>query len=130
MAALRAHASGVYCAVAAAELLIGHRVWLGRDEFVDRFVQICRSLVEDTVMAVVDWSGAVDALDSGRLGCSGSEAAMLRIAASLAVGAAVDLGDALTGLDEANLALVAEAVLRAGGRPATFSGAGGRRVRP
>jgi hypothetical protein len=55
---------------------------------------------------------------------------VLRIAASLAAGAAVDLGDALTGLDEANLTLVAQAVLRAGGRLATFSGADGRRVRP
>ena len=82
------------------------------------------------MMAVVDWSGAIDAVDSGRLGCSGSEAAVLRIAASLTAGAAVDLGDALTGLDEANLTLVAEAVLRAGGRPATLSGADGRRVRP
>ena len=35
-AALRAHADGLYCAQAAAELLIGHRVWLGRAEFVDR----------------------------------------------------------------------------------------------
>jgi len=115
--------------VAAAELLIGHRVWLGREEFVERFVQVCAGWT-GAVMAVVDWSGVVDAVDSGRLGCSGSEAAVLRIAASLAAGAAVDLGDALTGLDEANLRLVAEAVLRAGGRPATFSSADGGRVRP
>ncbi|HEX3188858.1 MAG TPA: hypothetical protein VHS30_03610 [Streptosporangiaceae bacterium] len=126
---MRAHADGLYCAQAAAELLIGHRVWLGRAEFVDRFVRVCAGWT-GAVMAVVDWSGVVDAVDSGRLGCSGSEAAVLRIAASLAAGVAVDLGDALTGLDEANLTLVAQAVLRAGGRPATFSGADGRRVRP
>jgi hypothetical protein len=105
---------------------------LGRDEFVDRFVQTCRGgLVEDTVMAVVDWSGAVGALEAGRLGCcSGSEAAVLRIAASLAAGTAVDLGEALTGLDGTNLALIAEAVMHAGGRRRGFSTACDPLVQP
>jgi hypothetical protein len=38
---LRAHSDGLYCEQAAAELLIGHRVWLGREEFVEWFVQVC-----------------------------------------------------------------------------------------
>ena len=53
---MRAHADGLYCAQAAAELLIEHRVWLGRAEFVDRFVQVCAGWT-GAVMAVVDWSG-------------------------------------------------------------------------
>ncbi|MFN2504456.1 MAG: hypothetical protein ABR540_09545, partial [Acidimicrobiales bacterium] len=66
-------------------------------------------------MAVVDWAAAVTALDEGRLPCSSSEEQVLHLAASLVGGPAVDLGNALCGLDRANLTLVAEAVLRAGG---------------
>jgi hypothetical protein len=67
------------------------------------------------VLARVDWRAAVTALDAGRLPCSGSEGQLLRIAASTAEGIPVDLGEAVTSLDEANLALVARAVLHAGG---------------
>jgi hypothetical protein len=63
----------------------------------------------------VDWAAAVRALDAGRLPCSGSEAQLLRIAASIAEGIPVDLGEALSSLDERNLGLVAEVVLCAGG---------------
>lgn len=73
------------------------------------------ALTHDDVTALVDWEGATAALEGGRLPGSAGERALLQIAASLAVGAPVDLGAALTGLDAANLALVAEAVLRAGG---------------
>jgi hypothetical protein len=68
------------------------------------------------VLAAVDWAAAVAALDAGRLPCSSSEAQMLRLAASIAGGVAVDLGAALSGLDEGNISLVAAAVLRAAGR--------------
>ena len=51
-----------------------------------------------------------------RAGVSRVEAAMLRIAASLAAGGAVDLGRAPTCLDEVNLVLVGEAVAHGGGR--------------
>lgn len=115
MAGLRAQAQGLYVDEAAAELLIGHRVWLDRGDFVDGFVEVAPGLGE-TVMAVVDWQAAVEALEAGRLPCSDSEAGMLRVAASLAAGAPVDLGEALTGLDEFNLGLVAAAVTHAGGR--------------
>ena len=48
--------------------------------------------------------------------CSSSEAQVLAIAASIAEGSPVDLRDALSGLDDHNLSLVAEAVAHAGGR--------------
>jgi hypothetical protein len=68
------------------------------------------------VMAVVDWEGAVAALEGGRLPCSGGEGRILRLAASMAGGVAVDLGSVLPGLDERNIMLVAGAVLHAAGR--------------
>src|SRR5205823_2783306 len=119
---LCAHASGVYSAEAAIGLLIGHERWLGRSDFVDQFVTMAgdddAAIGVVTPMAAVDWPAAVAALDDGRLPCSSGEEQVLRIAASIGAGIAVDLGDALCGLDSANVALVAEAVLHAGGHPA------------
>ncbi len=66
-------------------------------------------------MAAVGWEAAVAALEAGRLPCSGGEGRVLRLAASIAGGVAVDLGAALPGLDERNIALVARAVLHAAG---------------
>lgn len=67
-------------------------------------------------MGWVDWQAAVAALDAGRLACADSEAQLLRVAASIAEGVPVDLRDALSGLDQVNVVLVAEAVLHANGR--------------
>ncbi|MGH3823685.1 MAG: hypothetical protein ACRDRA_12790 [Pseudonocardiaceae bacterium] len=111
--------------MAAVELLIGHAVWLRRNDFVDRFVDTADDLAGEGMLAWVKWSAVVRALDAGWLGCSGSEARVLRIAASLAEGVLVDLGEAVTGLDEANIGLVAAAVLRANGRGGAVLGVGG-----
>lgn len=102
-------------------MLIGHERWLHRRDFVDQFVtMVGETDGTDTPMAVVEWAAAVSALDEGRLPCSSSEGQVLHLAASLVGGPAVDLGDALCGLDRANLTLVAEAVLHVGGdRPFT-----------
>jgi len=100
--------------VAAAELLIGHRFWLGRVDFVEQFVRM--DLDADGVRAAfVDWEAVAAAAQAGRLVCSGSQGHVLAIAASLAVGVPVDLGAAVGGLDERNLALVATAIWTAGG---------------
>jgi hypothetical protein len=116
-AALRAYAEGLLCVVAAVELLIGHAVWLRRAEFVDRFVTVQADpmLVGATVLAWVGWRAAVVALEAGRLPCSGSEGDLLRIAASVAEGVPVALGEALSSLDRGNLVRVVTAVLLAGG---------------
>lgn len=111
--------------MAAVELLIGHAAWLRRNDFVDRFVDAGECLAGGTVLAWVKWSAVVRALDAGRLRCSDSEAQVLRIAASLAEGFPVDLGAAVTGLDEVNIGLIAAAVLRANGRGGAGVGVGG-----
>jgi hypothetical protein len=113
-AALRAAARGLYAAEAAVELLIGHSCWLERDGFVDEFVETGPGL-SGTPMAWIDWPAAVAALAAGRLPCSDSEAGLLRLAASIAESLPVELRDAVCGLDERNLVLVATAVLHAGG---------------
>jgi hypothetical protein len=116
-AALRAHAAGLLCAQAAVELLIGHAVWLRRTAFVDRFVTVeaDSGLLGEAALAWVDWHAAADAVEAGQLACSGSEGRVLLIAASLAEGVPVHLGDAVTGLDAVNCVLLARAVLAAGG---------------
>jgi hypothetical protein len=118
-AELRAHARGMFRDEAAVELLIGHRAWLRRREFTGAFVETGVGLAGGAAVAAVDWAAALDALDAGGLACSSSEQQMLRIAASLADGRPLDLGSAISGLDETNTGLVAEAIWHASGhRPA------------
>lgn len=116
---MRSHAAGLLCAVAAVELLIGHAVWLCRNDFVDMFV--C-AVGDSADGIVVDWCAVVAALEAGRLPCSGSEGAILRIAASIAEGVPVDLGGSLTGLDGINAGLVVRAVLVAAGHQGVTDG--------
>lgn len=113
---MRAHADGLLCAQAAVELLIGHRRWLSRADFVERFVRLVADSAGSGVLAVVGWRAAVRALGAGRLPCSAGEGHVLRIAASIAEGVPVDLGECLCGLDDGGIGLVVDAVLRAGGR--------------
>lgn len=112
--ALRAHAAGLLAVEAAIELLIGHRIWLHRPDFVDHYIATDPGPTTSTPMAWVDWPAAIIALDTQGLACSSSEARMLRVAASLAAGLPLDLGDAITRLDTTNLDLVVQAVLHAG----------------
>jgi hypothetical protein len=115
--------------MAAVELLIGHRFWLCREDFVASFVEVDAS-VGGTAVAFLDWGPAVRALGSGRLACSASQGQVLRVAASLAEGIPVDLREALSGLDERNLSLVVAAVLAAGGWPAGLGAGAGGQVPP
>jgi hypothetical protein len=113
-AGLRAHAQGLYCLEAAAELLID-KPWLERDDFTSRFVTVHPGIGSGQQVAVVDWPAVIAALGSS-LPCSGGEQRMLRITASLADGLPVDLGDAVTGLDDENIARLVTAILHASGR--------------
>jgi hypothetical protein len=126
-AALRAWAKGLFTAEAAVELLIGNRSWLFREDFLEIAVESGQGIADGAVMASVDWEAAVAALEAGRLPCSGGEGRILRLAASIAVGVAVDLGAALAGLDERNIAEVARAVLHAAGHRDVRVTAGGER---
>jgi hypothetical protein len=129
-AALWAHAEGLYCLQAAVGLLIGHRRWLCREDFVGRFVGLVPGERDGAALAMVSWRAAVRALGAGRLPCSDSEAYVLRIAASIAEGVAVDLRECLSTLDDVGIGLVVDAVRCAGGQT-TPGGVGvGRGERP
>jgi len=111
--ALRAHAHGLYCLEAAAELLISHRAWLRRSDFTSLIATSHQP--GDADLACINWHAVITALQDGQLPCSGSETAVLRIAASLAEGIPVDLHETLTRLDNHNANLVTRAVQHATG---------------
>jgi hypothetical protein len=113
-AGLRAHAQGLYCLEAAAELLIA-KSWLYRDDFTSRFVTLHPGIGRGQQVAVIDWPAVIAALGSS-LPCSGGEQRMLRITASLADGIPVDLQDTLTSLDDENITRLVTAILHASGR--------------
>jgi len=109
---LRAGARGLYAGEAAAELVLRHGYWIGREDFTGRFIL---ELGGDRPAAVIDWRGAVEGLERGELPCSGSELSVLKVAASLGGGCPVSLRLVLGGFDHVNIALVAGAVLQANG---------------
>jgi len=111
------------CAQAAVELLIGHQRWLLREDFVNRFVGLVPDTGGGVPLAIVGWRAAVRALTAGRLPCSDGEGYLLRIAASIAEGVPVDLGQCLSTLDRVSVGLVVEAVLHAAGRGDVVGGA-------
>jgi hypothetical protein len=106
-------AKGLLTYQAAVELLIGHRWWLVRDDFLS-YVEPCRGFHGES-MAAIDWRAAWAALEDGHLPCSRGERQVLRVSASIAEGVPIDLRDVATCLDAVNSALVARAVLTAGG---------------
>jgi hypothetical protein len=107
---LRAGASGAYGEEAAVGLLIAHRTWLLRADFTTTAIEIA----DDEAMAFIDWQKATTLLDAGAFACSGSEAAVLTVAASLTGRAPINL-TALTSLDSSNLTAVLVALAHAGG---------------
>jgi len=113
-AGLRAHAQGLYCLEAAAELLIAQS-WLHRDDFTSRFITVHSGTGGGQPVTVIDWPAVIAALGSS-LPCSGGEQRMLKITASLADGIPVDLRDTLTGLDRRNAGLIMTAVQHAAGQ--------------
>jgi hypothetical protein len=113
-AALRAHAQGLCCLEAAAELLIA-QTWLHRADFTSRFITVHPGIGGGQPVAVIDWPAVITALGAS-LPCSGGEQRMLRITASLADGIPVDLKDTITGLDDRNIQLLLTAIRRASGK--------------
>lgn len=98
---------------AAVELLIGHRWWLVRDDFLS-YVECCHGFGGEA-MAAIDWPAVWAAVEDGYLPCSRGEGQVLRVAVSLAEGIPVDLREVASCVDGANSVLVACAVLTAGG---------------
>lgn len=96
-------------------MLLAHRYWLARQVFTARFVHPVTASDGRHAGAWIDWQEAITALDRGELPCSGSEAGVLRIAASLATGLPVALRAGLAGLDRANITAVSAAITAANG---------------
>jgi hypothetical protein len=120
-AALRACAAGLYPLEADVALLISNGTFLHRPGFTGRFITTGTSISDGvTPMADIDWGAAIAALHAGELPCSGGERRVLELSSSLADGILVDLRDAVTGLDDINIAQLVTAIRHAAGkRPET-----------
>jgi hypothetical protein len=116
IAALRAHAAGLYPEEAGIELLIGHGGILPRGDFAG-FVHTGTSISDGTtLMAWIDWDAALSALHDGQIPLSGGEQRILQLAASIAEGFPVSLRESLPGLDNRNLKLLVTAIRHAAGQ--------------
>ena len=91
--AIRAWAKGWLPTEAAAELLISHRAWLLREDFLQAAVEIQWEPFRGREIAAVDFAAAADAVQ-GMLPCSDGERQVLLVAASIAEGIPVDLREA------------------------------------
>ena len=113
---LRDAAAGMLADMAAVDLICRHGRFLGDPAF--RRIIAAGSSITTTgqPLAVIRWNAAVHALQTGHLPCSGSEQAILKIAASLAEpGIAISLRDCLGNLDQRNITLVTAAITAANG---------------
>jgi hypothetical protein len=114
-AILVSHAAGLTGDTAAAGLIAAHHIWLARTDFTTSHLH-AGTRPDGHRYAWIDWESAVTALDARKLSCTGSEAAILRIAASLADPAIpVHLARVLGSLDHRNIQLVTAAITRANG---------------
>jgi len=108
-------AEGMCADVAAVMLIDRHGHFLHEPAF-RRIIAAGSSITSGQPLAVIRWKAAICALEAGQLPCSGSEQAILRIAASLAdPGIAVNLRDNLGNLDARNIALVTDSIKAANG---------------
>jgi hypothetical protein len=95
-------------------LLIAHRFWLGREDFLQAAVEIEWEPLRGREIAAVDFAVAADAVQ-GMLPCSDGERQVLLVAASIAAGIPVDLREAALCMDAANAARAAQAICHAAG---------------
>jgi hypothetical protein len=108
-------AAGISADTAAVALIAGHGHFLHQPGF-RRLVAAGSSICSGEPAAVIRWRAAIHALDTGRLPCSASEEAVLRIAASLGDPAIpVHLRQVLGSLDRRNITLVTAAITAANG---------------
>ncbi len=116
LACLLYDAAGGLCADVAAVMLIDRHGHFLHEPAFRRLIAAGSCITAGQPLAVIRWNAAIHALDTGRLPCSGSEQAILRIAASLAgPGIAVRLRENLGNLDHRNITLVTDAITAANG---------------
>jgi hypothetical protein len=110
---LAAGAAGLLTETAAVTLLAEHGTWLGNAVFTSRYINIADDVpgAPDATAAGIRWRAAITGLH--RQPASGTEKAVLRIAASIAAGIPVSLHDCLGSLDYATLRAVLRAIARA-----------------
>jgi hypothetical protein len=108
------------CADIAAVMLIDRHGHFLHDPAFRRIIAAGSSVTTGQPLAVIRWTAAITALETGQLACCSSEQAILRIAASLAdPHITVNLRENLGNLDARNIALVTDAITAAnGGRAA------------
>ena len=109
--ALMRSAKGLLAQEAGVRLLVEHGLWPAR---LAQEGLVATATEGGLIYAEVRWDEAVEALTT-RLVASGGERRVLLVAASLAGGVPVDLSDAVSGLDRANLSLVLAALSHANG---------------
>lgn len=120
-------ADGVCAEMAAVELIARHDHFLHEPEF-RRLVAAGSSIISGQPLAVIRWRAVIHALDRGQLPCSRTEAAVLRIAASIGDdNVAVNLRTLTGGLDHRNITLITGAITRANGGTPPLSPATGYR---
>jgi hypothetical protein len=108
-------AAGICADAAAVGLIARHGYFLHRPGF-RRLIAAGSSICSGEPVAVIRWNAAIHALDTGRLPCTGSEEAVLRIAASLGgEDIPVHLRQVLGSLDRRNITLVTAAITAANG---------------
>jgi hypothetical protein len=100
---------------AAAELLIAHRGWLLREDFLRVAVGVGWEPFRGCQVAAIDFAAAAAAVQ-GVLPCSDGERQVLLVAASIAEGIPVDLREAALCMDAVNAARAAQAICHAAGR--------------
>jgi hypothetical protein len=114
LACLLYDAADGICADVAAVMLIDRHGHFLHDPAFRRIIAAGSSITTGQPLAVIRWTAAIHALDAGQLCCSGSERAILRIAASLAdPGIAVHLRENLGNLDARTITLVTDAITAA-----------------
>src|SRR2546421_11129767 len=123
--AIRAWAKGWLPTEAAAELLISHRTWLEREDFLQVAVDVQWEPFRDRQVAAVDFTAAAEAVQ-GVLPCSDGERHVLLVAASIAEGIPGGLREAALCMDAGNAAPGAQAVCPVAGRRGQGVGGGGR----
>ena len=108
-------AAGICADAAAVELICRHGHFLRQPGF-RRIITAGTSICSGNPAAVIGWKAAICALEHGQLPCTGSEQAILRIAASLGdQDIPVHLRAVLGGLDSRNIALATAAITAANG---------------
>jgi len=108
-------AAGIPADLAAVELITRHNHFLHQQAF-RRLIATAHPALTTEPAAVIRWKAAITALDTGRLPCTGSEQAVLRIAASLGDNdIPVHLRPHLGSLDHRNISLITAAITRANG---------------